>query len=185
MIKMLTGITLTALAATAATVVAWAQGDPGSAAQASPPEVVLSTMHQMNQLEMNLGQLAEQKGASEDVRAFGERLYRDHRFGDRKVTGVAAAQDLQLLPPPQLPAAPKLQSMKQKAQQLQGMGGPSFDGMFLQMMVQSHEMATSMLADALDRLPSGPTRQLVSRLLPVLQQHLELARELQGETAEH
>ncbi len=151
-------------------------------AQQSPPQVVLSTMHQMNQLEMQLGKLAEQKGATEDVRRFGDRLYRDHQFADGKVTSLATAQQLELLPADQLPAAPKLKDAMQKAQQLTQMSGAGFDSMFLQMMIQTHEMATSMLGDALPNLPAGPVHDLVSRLLPILRQHLALARDLAGKS---
>ncbi len=154
----------------------------GAGAQPSPPLVVLSTMHQMNQLEMQLGKLAEQKGATEDVRRFGDRLYRDHQFADGKVTSLATAQQLELLPAEQLPAAPKLKDAMQKAQQLTQVSGAAFDTMFLQIMMQTHEMATSMLRDALPNLPAGSVHDLVSRLLPILRQHLDLARILAGKS---
>ncbi len=154
----------------------------GAGAQPSPPQAVLSTMHRMNQLETQLGKLAEQKGASEDVRRFGDRLYRDHRFADGKVMSLATAQNLELLPAEQLPAAPKLKEAMQKAQQLTQMSGAGFDTMFLQMMIQTHEMATSMLRDALPNLSVGPVHDLVSRILPILRQHLALARDLAGKS---
>jgi putative membrane protein len=157
------------------------QGSPGAGPPPSPPQVVLSTMHQMNEMEMQVGRLAAEGGEAEAVRRYGDRLYRDHRFADRKVTALAQARELELLPPPRLPAGPKLEPMMQKAQQLGQMSGSEFDRMFLQMMVQSHEMAVSMLGDALGNLPEGEVRTLVSRLRPILQQHLDLARAIQSD----
>lgn len=159
-----------------------AQEPPPGAASPSPPQVVLSTMHQVNQMEIQLGQLAEERGDREEVRRYGDRMVRDHRFGDRKVTALAERQGFEMLPPPQLPAAPKLKPMMQKAEELRQMSGPEFDRMFLQMMTQSHEMAVSMLGEALGDLPEGEVRTLVSRLRPILEQHLELAEAIQGDT---
>lgn len=161
----------------------WQQGQAPNP-EPSLPQVLLSTMHQVNQLEMRLGRLAEEKGASADVRRYGDRLYRDHRFGDRRVTALAASQDLNLLPPDQLPTAPKLQPVMAEAETLGQETGPAFDRAFLQLMVRSHEMATGMLRDAEGSLPSGQVQDLVSRLLPILEQHLALARAIQSESRE-
>ncbi len=168
---------------------AWAGGAAGQQGQASGsgaslPQVVLSTMHQVNQLEMRLGRMAEEQGASTEVRRYGDRLYRDHRFGDGKVTSLAASQDLALLPPEQLPAAPELMAVGQAAQKLEQESGPTFDRAFLQVMIQSHQEATGLLRDALGRLPDGQVHALVSKLLPILEQHLELARAIRNEAAE-
>lgn len=154
--------------------------EPPEAASPSPAQVVLSTMHQVNQMEIKLGELAEERGDREAVRRYGDRMVRDHRFGDGKVTSLAESQGLELLPPPELPAAPKMKAMMKKSQQLRQLSGPEFDRMFLQMMTQSHEMAVSMLGEALGNLPEGEVRTLVSRLRPILEQHLELAQAIQG-----
>lgn len=166
-----------------------AAAPPVSASPAVPQgladsQVVLSTMHQLNQLEMRLGQWAEENGTTGPIRRFGDRLYRDHRFGDGKVNALAHAEDLTLLQPDQLPAAPKLRPVMQKAEQLQQEEGPASDNAFLNIVIQSHEMATSMLEDALAALPAGKVRELVSRLLPILEQHLDLARAIQEERSE-
>lgn len=100
-----------------------AQNAGPAAGAPSPPQVVLSTMHQVNQLEMRLAQAAEERGTAEAVRRYGDRLFRDHRFADTKVTALAGKLGVDLLPPPQLPAAPKLKMFQQQAQQLQQASG--------------------------------------------------------------
>ncbi|MDQ6801527.1 MAG: DUF4142 domain-containing protein [Acidobacteriota bacterium] len=141
-----------------------------------PRQIVLSTMHAVNEMEMHLGQAAQQKGAAEMVRRYGDRLYRDHHFADQKVQMLSKAQGQALLPPPELPSFPKMQQMMQKQQQLQQMSGAAFDAMFLQMMIEGHDTAISNLENALGKLPAGEVRDLVSKVVPILRQHLELAK---------
>src|SRR5688572_22786392 len=55
---------------------------------------VLSDLHKTNQKEIQLGQLAQQKGASAEVRNFGQHLIKDHQEADAKVTEGAATHNL-------------------------------------------------------------------------------------------
>src|SRR5215468_4437651 len=43
---------------------------------------ILSKMHQVNQMEIDIGKLAEQKSQDPEVQRYGRRLVRDHEMGD-------------------------------------------------------------------------------------------------------
>lgn len=143
---------------------------------------VLSRMHQVNQMEMQAGKLAWEKGNSESVRNYGERLFRDHRFGDRKVTGLAEARGIKLVQPKLQSAEAKkrMKEMKQMMAKLKKMEGPSFDDVFLKMMVQGHKHSIQTLRQATEKLDEGEVRELVVNLIPILEQHLTLAQNLQS-----
>lgn len=150
------------------------------AADAQPDmmQMVLSKMHALNQMQMQVAELARNQGTTERVRSYGEREFRDHRFADDKVTSLADELAVGLLPLPQLPGNQQMMQMKQKAEQLGQKRGEAFDQMYLQMMVQSHEMATQTLNGALEQLQTPEVSALIEQLLPILNQHLTLAQHL-------
>lgn len=156
------------------------QASSGSGGKPSETQVVLGTMHQLNQLEVRLGRLAERKGTRLDIRRYGELLYRDHHFGNQEVTKVVRAGRLSLPPLKQLPAASRLEAAGKRASQLGQKSGVEFDRSFLAMVLETHEMAIGMLKRARSKLPDGKARRLVSRVLPILQQDARLAEDLEG-----
>lgn len=154
----------------------------GSGSKPSETQVVLATMRGFNRLEARLGRLAEQRSGSVDVRRFGERLYLDHRFANHQVTKVMHIDRLKLPSPKKLPAASKLQAVRQAMGQLGQEKGVQFDRSFLKVVVRSQEMAIKMLQGAQKQLPEGEARALVSRVVPILEQHVELAQEMENGT---
>lgn len=173
------------------------EGSPESAQQSSqeknqqeqklPPEVmVLSKMHKTNQMEVKAGKLAMQKGSAEDVREYGERLMRDHQMNDDKVKKLAEEEGITLVKPePQTQEEKKrAKHQKETMQKLQKLEGEEFDRVYLKFMVEGHEHAIKTLSKALEeKLKDPDVRELVEKSVPILQQHLELARQLRGKPA--
>jgi predicted outer membrane protein len=58
---------------------------------------VLSKMHMVNQLEIRVGEMASEKGESANTRSYGNRLFRNHQFGDRKVIDLANRLRIELV----------------------------------------------------------------------------------------
>jgi predicted outer membrane protein len=140
---------------------------------------ILSKMHQVNQMEINVGKLAQQKSDDPEVQRYGRNLVRDHEMGDRKVTMLAKQLNLTLMTPqPQTPEQQKMQMQMRMVDKLKTLSGKDFDNAFLSAMVQGHAQAISMLKDAEGKLPEqSPVRMLISKLLPILQQHQQLAED--------
>ncbi len=149
-----------------------------AAGAAGRVQVVLSTMHRLNEMEIEMGRLARQRGARDAIKDYGDRLVRDHEFADEKVRDLARSSGVELLPIAALPAAGALRDLHERGELVSNQLGLTFDRMFLDLMATSHSTALGLLDEARARLPAGDVKDLVGRLAPILSQHLELARDL-------
>lgn len=142
---------------------------------------VLSKMHHVNQMEIKAGQMAMEKGQSSDVRAYGRRLRNDHQFADKKVTELAKAEGIKLMEPNPTTPEEKQQAQeeKQMMEKLQMAQGGEFDTAFLKAMEKGHTKAIETLTQAHEKLQDPQVRGLVAKLIPILKQHLQLARNLE------
>lgn len=156
----------------------WSQQTPPAegADRLGLEQKILSRMHRVNQMEMEAGRLAWEKGSTALIRSYGERLFRDHRFGDRKVTNLAEEKGITLVAPP----SPAPKAMKQMMQKLQQARGEPFDRAFLKMMMQTHQNAIQTLRQAAPKLEDEDVQGLVTNLIPILGQHRTLAAHLQS-----
>lgn len=68
----------------------------------SPDSRILSVLHAKNLEEVEMGRLAQSKGASADVRRFGEELQKDHGENDRQVQSLASSRSIMLMDAEQL-----------------------------------------------------------------------------------
>ena len=85
-----------------------------------------------NLAEIKVGQLAQQKGASEGVRNFGTVLEQDHSSANRQAMSAAASMGV---------TSPAEPSRKEQAQyrHLASLSGAKFDKAFVKAMVKDHE----------------------------------------------
>jgi putative membrane protein len=121
--------------------------------------------------EVQIGRLAQKKGASDGVKQFGQRLESDHAANLEKAKSLAAS----------LGAAPPAEpNAKQKFtyHQLSHLSGQQFDRQFARKMVKDHEK--DIRAFALESKRSGPTAEFARQTLPTLEVHLKLAKSLTG-----
>lgn len=154
---------------------------PAPAASPPSPAMLLPKMHQLDQMEMKLGQLAEQKGTTGEVRRYGKLLFRDHRMADHLVTQAAQRRGVALAPPP--PSSPQeqmqMQQQMQMTQDLQGSSGPEFDRKLVTAADKTQSMALDMLEKAGPMLPDAQLRGMLGRMTPILRQHVEIAKNLE------
>ncbi len=71
-----------------------------AANEAQKVQDVLSDLHHANQMEIKMGQMAKEKGASNQVRSYGERLMKDHGDADKQVLDLAKKEGVSLVQPP-------------------------------------------------------------------------------------
>ncbi|HWK30834.1 MAG TPA: DUF4142 domain-containing protein [Terriglobales bacterium] len=142
---------------------------------------VVEKVHQANQMEIQIGKMAEQKGRNPEVKRYGALLARDHQKGDQLVTDVAKEKGLSSIPEP-MPQTPadKEEMLKQlmMMQQLQQAQGSEFDTVFAKSMVQAHEKAIAMVSDASKQVQDADLRDTLTKLVPILKQHLDIAQRL-------
>jgi putative membrane protein len=124
-----------------------------------------------NYAEIQMGQLAQQKGQSDGVKSYGQRLVTDHRDANNKALSVAKEVGLN---PPDGPNK-KQQSTYNRLSKL---SGAAFDRRFVQDMVMDHRNAIREYERA--SKDEDSIGQYASNSLPTLRKHLQTAESLQS-----
>jgi putative membrane protein len=143
-------------------------------------ENVLNKLYQDNLKEIAMGHLAMEKGSSEEVRYFGERLIQDHGKANEEVKQLAANLNITL----QDPKADKKLEKKQKDHmaKLEALSGEEFDTAFLAAMDKDHQKGLALLRKAQAEVKDESVAQLAAKLTPVILHHKRITDTLQGET---
>jgi putative membrane protein len=149
----------------------------------------LDVAMQSSNAEVVLGQLAEQKASSSEVKEFGRKMQKDHSQANR---------DLQALHAGRAPTAStgtpaatqkgdesKLTAEQRRvADELRSLDGPRFDAAYAQHMVKMHEKDIERFEKASkDDAHSPAVRQAAQRKLDTLREHLASAESLEERTA--
>ncbi|MFO7325480.1 MAG: DUF4142 domain-containing protein [Pseudomonadota bacterium] len=120
--------------------------------------------------EAQLGALAARKGASAEVRAYGERMVADHGHANRELEALAKSKGLEVAREPGL-------EFKQAVEELDRKSGADFDAAFTRRMVADHAEAVALFTSA-SRLADKELAGFASRTLPTLQDHHQKAQHL-------
>lgn len=119
-------------------------------------------------IEVQMGQLAEQKASSPRMRAFAEQLVKDHTAANKALATLAGRKN-----EPIVQQAPDSELMEH----LQSLNGDDFDKAYASAMVGGHQKAVE-LFDAATHSSDPDVKAFASRTLPTLRHHLEMARAL-------
>src|SRR5215204_2283703 len=165
MTRLIVSVSL-ASALTCTSLGAWAQ--TRSSDQAS--QTFITKAIEGNLAEVQMGQLAQEKGASEGVRSFGQTLQQDHAAGAQKATAVATQLGVN---PPTEP------NKKQKAMHasLARLSGAAFDRKFASEMVKDHNKEIASYQKA-SKKQNDPAAAYAAETLPTLQKHLATVQSL-------
>lgn len=132
-----------------------------------------------NDVDIRAGELARERAASPEVKAFAERMVTDHTGVNRAAAELVGR--LGVTPEPN----PTSQSLTRDGEQardlLQGQAGAAFDRAYIDREVTYHQA----VLDAIDQtlLPSAQNaelRVLLEQTRPAVEAHLQHARQLQG-----
>ncbi len=115
--------------------------------------------------------MAQQKASDPRVKAFGERMVKDHSKADDQLKGVAQSQHVPL--PTELDAAHK--SIKSA---LSKKTGAEFDKDYVHEMVQDHIKTVNKFKHEAQTTHDPTLKQFAQGTLPVLQSHLQEAQQL-------
>lgn len=143
---------------------------------------LVSRLHQINQTVIKAGEWARTKGATSQVRAYGDLLVRDHARADHLMLGVAETQGIPVGEPTPKDAQEEEEMKQQTAtmEQLLTLQGRAFNTKFLEFMHKGHKSALTMLQSSRGRLTSAtPLPLFIETLIPILRQHYHIAIELE------
>jgi putative membrane protein len=164
-----------------------------AAGQGSAREFI-SNMAIAGMAEVQLGKVASQHSQDPDVKAFGEMMVRDHTKANEELKQVASQAGVQL--PAQLD-----DKHRELADRLTKLQGEEFDREYMKAMVDGHEKVADSLLEQVGWIgtstqagSSAPAavgtsgsnsdetgvRQWAMKTLPVVQQHLQRAREIRA-----
>lgn len=126
---------------------------------------------QGNLSEIKVGQLAQQKGASEGVRHFGAVLEQDHSKANQQA--MTAASSMGVTPPAE--PSPKEQRIYRH---LASLSGSKFDKAFAKAMVKDHKKDIAEFEKEA-KTSNSPASSYAQAVLPDLKKHLRLAESLE------
>jgi putative membrane protein len=142
---------------------------------------VLSDLHHTNQMEIQMGMMAKEKTQSDQVRTYADRLVKDHQDADNQVQELAKKNGYSLMSPDQsgMMEEHKAKKAQSNMADLSKKTGSEFDKAFAKEMVDDHKKDISKLEKAEKDLKQADVRDLVSKILPTLQQHLQMAEQIE------
>src|SRR6476620_3115244 len=112
--------------------------------------------------EVELGQLATQKAASEDVKKFGQRMVDDHSKANDQLKQVAQQQHIDI--PTELNAKDKAKAKLEK------LSGEQFDRAYMKDMVQDHRKDVSEFERASKTAKDPAVKSFAEQTLPTLRE---------------
>lgn len=121
--------------------------------------------------EVQLGQLAQQNGQSQDVKNFGQKMVTDHTRANDELKQVASQQGVTL---------PTDVSGKDKAEydRLSKLNGDAFDKAYARMMVSDHRKDVGEFQREADSGSDPQVKNFASQTLPTLKEHLKIAEQM-------
>lgn len=124
-------------------------------------------------MEVELGRLATEKGASEAVKQFGQRMVDDHSKANQELMNLAQGKGITL------PTTMDEKHHKDMTK-LSSLSGAEFDREYAKMMLSDHRKDVSEFEKQSTRGTDADLREFAGKTLPTLQEHLKLAEALPG-----
>src|SRR5262249_4809633 len=122
--------------------------------------------------EVELGQLAQQKGSSQAVRTFGQRMVTDHTKLNNELKQIAAQKGAMI---------PTALSHHENStvQHLEKATGANFDKDYAKAMVKDHKADVKEFQDAAKKLDDPDLKAFAQEAVPTLQEHLGMAENME------
>ena len=121
--------------------------------------------------EVELGKIAQQNAASAEVKQFGQRMADDHSKANQELETIAAQLGATV---PKEPGGKHAKMVKELSKK----NGARFDHEYAEDMVKDHEKAVALFEKQSKKGDSEELKQFAGKTLPVLQEHLKMARAL-------
>jgi putative membrane protein len=132
-------------------------------------EKFLMDAAEINLEEIQLGQLAQQKGVSQEVKDLGKMLAESHTKALNELTSLASSKSIAVPTTPTEAVQNTFQNMSEKT-------GDEFDKAYCNKMVQGHKDAIDKFEKAAEESKDADIRNWASNKLPELRDHLNHAQ---------
>lgn len=136
------------------------------------------------QMEVRMGQLAQQKGQNQEVKRLGEALVRDHTQANQQLQEIAQTLNIsatgeehdKLQAQGKDHEAGKHQKHQQHLSKLENQSGAEFDKEFVKMAIKHHKKDISEFERAQNQVQDQQLKSFIQQTLPKLRQHLQMAQ---------
>ena len=117
--------------------------------------------------EVELGKLAAEKGASHEVKDFGNQMVKDHTKANDELKEVAGKMNVMV--PEKVDA--KHQAMIAK---MSALSGVTFDKAYVNGMVKAHKEDIALFESAGKEVKSEDLKKFIGNTIPIMKEHLEM-----------
>jgi putative membrane protein len=131
---------------------------------------------QGNMAEVKMGQLAEEKGSNDSVKNFGRRMVEDHTKANGELKQAATRDNVTL--PTDLDKHDQM-----VYNHLSKLSGDAFDRAYAKDMVSDHRKDITAFKQEAANGQDPDIKNFASSTVPTLEQHLDLAKEMQKSVA--
>lgn len=120
--------------------------------------------------EVELGRLAAEKGSSDQVKQFGQKMVDDHSKANEELKDLASKKGITL---------PDQPTSKDKAMhdRLSKLSGAEFDRAYMKQMEKDHDKDVSEFRKASEKAKDEDIKQWAAKTLPTLQEHDRMAHD--------
>ncbi len=145
-----------------------------SAAMKSPDHRFIKEAAQGGMAEVELGNLAQQNSSSAAVKEFGNRMVTDHTKANDGLRQIADQKGITL------PTTTDAKD-EQTSKMLESKQGAAFDKAYMRDMVKDHEADIAAFRHEAEYGKDPQVKAWAQQTLPVLEEHLSLAKKTAGE----
>lgn len=124
-------------------------------------------------MEVQLGRWAVQKGTSDAVKQFGQRMVTDHGQANQELMSLASSKGITL-------ATTLDEKHQQEVSKVTRLSGAEFDRAYSKMMLKDHEKDVKEFERQSTKAGDPDLKAFAAKTLPTLQEHLQMARTLPG-----
>ena len=125
-------------------------------------------------MEVQLGQMAQEKASSQEVKDFGQQMVTDHSKANEDLKALAQEKNVTL--PDSL-----MSKQQRNVDKLSKLSGEEFDKEYMKMMVKDHEKDVKTYEKASKNISDPAVQDFASKTLPVLKEHLQEAENIEGQ----
>ena len=132
----------------------------------------LTSVANVGMAEVQLGQIAQQKGTYKGVKDFAAMMVQDHTAANDKVKSLATQRSVTLPTVVDGDHQKMIDDLNKKT-------GKAFDKSYIDAMVKGHEKVIKNFQDASGKVGDTEVKAFINNTLPTLQTHLDSAKAVQ------
>jgi putative membrane protein len=145
-------------------------GSPGSQPSMAD-QAFIKQMFESNAVEVQLGQLAQEKSQSEDIKQFAEKMVENRKRLDDQLAPLAKRLDVSQ------PKGPD-KKMKQQIAKMQTLSGPQFDEEYIRTIEKEHQKDVKNFKQAASAAQDPTVQRTAQTDAPIIEQHLQAIQKI-------